>query len=93
MAGIGFGGQGYTWNKDNLSQINRRGGFERQEENYAERASLLRSKQPTPEELAAFRQQFYTKQKRQQRQERIIWLIFTLLGIVAVGWFFAALVR
>ena len=31
MAGIGFAGQAHTWNKDNLSQVDRRAGFNRRQ--------------------------------------------------------------
>ena len=85
MAGIGFAGQGYPWNKDNLAQKNRRAGYERREDNYAERDGRLIAKQPTPEELAAFRQQFFAQQNRKQRQERIQWLLAGLVSSVAVG--------
>ena len=39
IAGIGFAGQGYARNKDDLSQKNRRAGYGR-EKNYIERIQL-----------------------------------------------------
>ena len=72
MAGIGFAGQGYTWNRDNLAQKNRRAGYERREKNYAEHAYPLKVKQPTPEELLTFRQQFYARQRKKRRREYLL---------------------
>ena len=87
MAGIGFAGQAHTWNKDNLSQMDRRAGFNRRQENYDERSDVLVCKEPTEEELRLFRQAFYQRQKRERRQERILWLIFALPSVAVAVWF------
>jgi hypothetical protein len=93
MTGIGFAGQGFTSNRDNLSQTSRGAGFARQQENYAERGELPDPALVPPEALAAYRKQLRERQQRERRRERLLWITFGLLGIVTLAWFLATLVE
>lgn len=92
MTGIGFAGQGYASNRDNLSQTSRGAGFARQQENYAERATLPHLPAPSPEVLAAYQAKLKTQQQQERRRERLLWIVFGLLGTAALGWFFSQLI-
>ena len=92
MTGIGFAGQGFTSNRDNLSQTSRGAGFARQQENYAERAALPDLKPVSPEVLAAYQAKLKVRQRQERRRERLLWVVFGLLGGAALAWFLAALV-
>ncbi|MGB3849728.1 MAG: hypothetical protein WA958_07135 [Tunicatimonas sp.] len=91
MTGIGFAGQGFTSNRDNLSQTSRGAGFARQQENYAERGKLPDPALVPPEVLAAYRVQLQKRQRRERRRESLRWIVFGLLSAAALAWFLGVL--